>query len=258
MTLIRVVLCCVLALGSTAAFAEYDKEGKAIFKTLMDQHASAFVRVNWVMASSFMGQEQTQESSTTGVLVDPSGLVLVPRMVAEPTNPNAAKLTPEQRATFKMAARDYQIHLPGEDQPLPAEALTTDADQGVAWLRIKDPGNRKFAYVDTTRSELASPGQSYYVIERLEERYGEKPIMSWGIIQGEIDVPQKAHIVTGALGLAFSAKGKVLGYVSPNFEGMGNDSFSMTGGLRMMLTPAKRLHSANLRAASLLTEPTEP
>ena len=258
MNTMRLLLVMVLMVFGAHASAEYDAEGKAIFKTLMDNHATAFVRVNWVMASSYMGQEQTQESSTTGVIVDASGLVLVPRMVVEPTNPNAAKLTPEQRATFKMTARDFQIHFPGEDKPLPAEALTSDADQGVAWLKIKDPGERTFAFVDTTQSELASPGQSYYVIERLEERYGEKPIMSWGIIQGEIDVPQRAHIVTGALGLAFSAKGRVLGYVSPNFEGMGNDSFSMTGGLRMMLTPAKRLHSANLRAASLLTETVAP
>lgn len=255
---IRGFLLLLLVLSAGGARAEYDAEGKAIFKTLMGKHATAFVRVNWVMASSFMGQEQTQESSTTGVIVDPVGLVLVPRMVVEPTFPSPQKLTPEQRASFKMTARDFEIHFPGEDKPLAAEALTSDADQGVAWLRIKDPGERRFAFVDTTKSETASPGQSYYVIERLEERYGEKPIMSWGIVQGEIDVPQKAHIVTGALGLAFSAKGRVLGYVSANFEGMGNDSFSMTGGMRMMLTPAKRLHSANLRAASLLAEPATP
>jgi len=251
------VLMLVLVIGGATASAEYDDEGKKIFKTLMGNHAPAFVRVNWVMATSFMGQEQNTESSTTGVIVDPTGLVLVPRIVVEPTMPNQ-KLTPEQRASFKMTARDFQIHFPGEDKPLAAEALTTDADQGVAWLKIKDVGDRKFPFVDTTRAETASPGQSYYVIERLEERYGEKPILSWGIIQGEIDVPQKAHIVTGALGLAFSAKGKVLGYVSANFEGMGNDSFSMTGGMRMLMTPAKRLHSANLRAASLLDEPVAP
>lgn len=247
------LLLCLTLVGN--ASADYDKEGKAIFKTLMSQHADAFVRVSYVMVSSYMGQEETQQSSTTGVIIDPKGLILVPRMVVEPSLPNMNKLTPEQRVSFKMSARDFQIHFPGEDKPLEAEALTSDADQGVGWLKIKNLDARKLKFVDITSTEPAEPGMSYYVVERLEERYGEKPIMSWGIIQGQIDLPQQAHIVTGALGLAFSSRGKVLGYVSANFEGMGNDSFSMTGGLRMLLTPAKRLHSANLRAASLLAEP---
>lgn len=257
MSLLRalVLMLCLSVAGQAAA--DYDKEGKAIFKTLMS-HEQAFVRVSYVMVSSYMGQEETQQSSTTGVIVDPQGMILVPRMVVEPSLPNMSKLTPEQRVSFKMSARDFQIHFPGEDKPLDAEALTSDADQGVGWLKIKNLGDRKLKFVDVTQTESAEPGMSYYVVERLEERYGEKPIMSWGIIQGQIELPQQAHIVTGALGLAFSARGKVLGYVSANFEGMGNDSFSMTGGLRMLLTPAKRLHSANLRAASLLSEPAAP
>jgi hypothetical protein len=255
----------VMLLSSVAFASPMDEESKEIFARLLKQHAASVVRINFVMKSSFQGQDQSQESSTTGVIVDPRGLILVPRMVAEPSFPGVDKLTSEQRASFKLETRDFRVRLAGQDTPLEAEALTSDADLGVAWLRLKPPATAagaaesapppSYPAIRLSDSADAAPGQAYYVIERLDDRYGGAALVSWGVLVGEVTVPRPAHITTGALGLGFSAEGKVLGYVVADLESM--DSATMMtgqGGMILTMAPAARLASASSRAASLLDE----
>lgn len=252
-----------------------DEESKQIFAQLLREHADSVVRVSFVMKSSYQGQEQSQESSATGVIVDPRGLILVPRMVVEPTFPGIDKLTNEQRASFKLEARDFRVRFAGRDTPLEAEALTSDPDLGIAWLRLvavpaegkgtqeaepktsrnTAPVSPAYPAVDLSDDAKAAPGQAYYVIERLEDRYGGAPIISWGVLIGEVSVPRTAHVATGAIGLGFSAEGKVLGFVVADLESYGSDA-AMTGmgGVRMTMASARRIASATQRAASLLDE----
>lgn len=238
-----------------------DEESKEIFARLVKTHADTVVRVSFVMKSSFQGQEQSQETSTTGVVVDRRGLILVPRMVVEPTLPGVDKLTSEQRASFKLETRDFRVRFSGEDTPVEAEALTSDADLGVAWLRIKPAGTSadasktpaSYRALDLAQSALAAPGQAYYVIERLADRFGGEPIVSWGVLVGEVKVPRPGFIATGSMGLGLSAEGKVLGYVVADMESIDASTMMSTqGGMVMTMTPARRLASATERAASLL------
>jgi hypothetical protein len=267
-----------LLLAHSISASPMDEESKEIFKRLIAQHAPSVVRVSFVMKSSYQGQEQSQESSATGVVVDARGLILVPRMVVEPTFPGLDKLTNEQKASFKLESRDFRVRFAGQDTPMEAEALSADPDLGIAWLRLKpakasalDESNADatqtkspqatefkapYAAVDLGNDAAAAPGQAYYVIERMEDRYGGAPIVSWGVLVGEVSVPRRAHVATGAIGLGFSAEGKVLGFVVVDMESMNNDAtMSGQGGMRMTMASAKRIASATQRAASLLEEP---
>ena len=230
-----------------------DDETKAIFAHVLKTHADSVVRVSFVIVSAYGGQEQRQESSVTGVIVDASGLVLVPKLVVEPSFPGMNRMTADQRMGFKLESRDFRVHFAGQDKPFEAEGLTTDPDQGIAWLRITEPDEKLLKAIDLKERALAEPGMAYYVIERLEERYSNAPIISWGVVQGAINVPQKAHIGTGAAGLAFNAEGKVLGYVSMDFDESDSAAAATRTSARMLLTPAARLDSATQRAKTLLT-----
>ena len=258
----------MLASSQFALGSPMDEESKEIFKRLLSTHANSVVRVSFVMKSSYQGQEQSQESSTTGVVVDPRGLILVPRMAVEPTLPGMEKLTGEQKASFKLESRDFRVRFDGEDTPIEAEALSSDPDLGIAWLRVKteraaeagadtpDTTTAKpYAYVDLDKSADAAPGQAYYVIERLEDRFGGAPIISWGVLIGEVSVPRRAFMATGAIGLGFSAEGSVLGFVVADLEGISSDGGMLGGGgVRMTMAAARRVASATQRAASLLDE----
>jgi hypothetical protein len=232
------------------------------------------VRVSFVMKSSYQGQEQSQESSAIGVVVDARGLILVPRMVVEPVLPGVDKLTSEQRAGFKLESRDFRVRFAGRDTPLEAEALSSDPDLGIAWLRLlpekSAAGAKDATQADTVDADLpiaysavdlhdaaaAAPGQAYYVIERLEDRFGGAPVISWGVLIGAVDVPQQAHVATGAIGLGFSAEGKVLGYVVADLAAFESDAaMSGSGGVRLTMASAKKVASATQRAASLLETP---
>lgn len=268
MCLLLLVLACTSA--GTAIASPMDEESKEIFARLMRDHADSVVRVSFVMKSSYQGQEQSQESSATGVVVDARGLILVPRMVVEPTLPGVDKLTSEQRAGFKLESRDFRVRFDGQDTPLDAEALTSDPDLGIAWLRLTAPkaaagdgkaaqapastAAPKYPFTDLSIDASAAPGQAYYVIERLEDRFGGAPIISWGVLIGEVKVPRPAHLAMGAIGLGFSAEGKVLGYVVADLDSYnGADaSLSGSGGVRMTMASARRIASATQRAASLL------
>ena len=262
---LRATLCGLGLCASALALASpMDEESKEIFARLTRQYADSIVRVSFVMKSSFQGQEQSQASSTIGVVVDERGLILVPSMVVEPTFPGIDKLTAEQRASFKLESRDFRIRFAGQDTPIEAEALTSDAYLGVAWLRIKpnEPADgeaaakpAKYAAVDLAQRAEAAPGQAYYVVERLEDRFAGAPIVSWGVIVGAVSVPRPSMIVTGAIGLGFSAEGKVLGYAFGDFDSMDSEAV-MSGQAtpRMIMAPAARLASATERAASLMDE----
>ena len=253
MRAMRWILVVAAMLGATLAQAsKSDEETKAIFASLLKQHADSVVRVSFVIVSSYGGQEQRQESSVTGAIVDASGLVLVPKLVVDPSFPGMNRMSAEQRMGFKLESRDFRVHFAGQDKPFEAEALTTDADQGIAWLRITEPDAKLLKPIDLKRREVAEPGMAYYVLERLEERYGDAPIISWGVVQGAVLVPQPAHIGTGAAGLAFNAEGGVLGYVSMDFDESENPGSASRPSARMLLTSAARLASATLRAKSLL------
>ena len=252
MRAMRWMLVAAAMLGATIAQAsKSDEETKAIFASLLKQYADSVVRVSFVIVSSYGGQEQRQESSVTGAIVDASGLVLVPKLVVDPSFPGMNRMSAEQRMGFKLESRDFRVHFAGQDQPFEAEALTTDADQGIAWLRITSPDAKLLKPIDLKQRAEAKAGMAYYVLERLEERYGNAPIVSWGVLQGAVSVPQQAHVGTGAAGLAFNAEGDVLGYVSMDFD-EGDSGASGRQNPRMLLTSSARLASATQRAKSLL------
>lgn len=269
-----IVLALSLFVVGPAIASPMDEESKEIFARLLRDHADSVVRVSFVMKSSYQGQEQSQESFATGVVVDARGLILVPRMVVEPTLPGMDKLSSEQRAGFKLESRDFRVRFAGRDTPIEAEALSSDPDLGIAWLRVLpqksvvDPQDAsdadataaveatRYPAVDLHDAAAAAPGQAYYVIERLEDRFGGAPIISWGVLIGEVTVPQRAHVATGAIGLGFSAEGKILGYVVADLSAFeGDASMSGMGGMRLTMASAKKIASATQRAASLLDTP---
>ena len=223
--------------------SESDDETRAVFAHLLKTHADSIVRVSFVIVSAYGGQEQRQESSVTGVIVDAAGLVLVPKLVVDPSFPGMSRMSADQKMSFKLESRDFRVYFAGQDQPFEAEALTTDADQGIAWLRITAANAKLLKPVDLKQRAGADPGTAYYVLERLEERYGNAPIVSWGVIQGS---------VSGAAGLAFNAEGEVLGYVSVDFDESDSAATTTRQNPRMLLTSAARLASATQRAKSLL------
>lgn len=247
----RVVVLLSALVMAPAHASESDEETQAVFAHLLKSHADSVVRVSFVIVSAFGGQEQRQESSVTGAIVDESGLVLVPKLVVDPSFPGMGRMSADQKLSFKLESRDFRVHFAGQDQPFEAEALTTDADQGIAWLRITSPDKKLLKPIDLKRRAEAKPGMAYYVLERLEERYGNAPIVAWGVVQGAVSVPQQAHVGTGAAGLAFDAEGDVLGYVSMDFD-EGDSSAAGRQNPRMLLTSSVRLASATQRAKSLL------
>lgn len=267
------VLALSMIVVGPAAASPMDEESKEIFARLLRDHADSVVRVSFVMKSSYQGQEQSQESFATGIVVDARGLILVPRMVVEPTLPGMDKLSSEQRAGFKLESRDFRVRFAGRDTPIEAEALSSDPDLGIAWLQVlpekpvAEPQGAadvdaaadvatRYPAVDLQDAAAAAPGQAYYVIERLEDRFGGAPIVSWGVLIGEVTVPQRAHVATGAIGLGFSAEGKVLGYVVADLSAFeGDASMSGMGGMRLTMASAKKIASATQRAASLLDTP---
>jgi hypothetical protein len=240
------------ALVAPASASKSDEETQAIFAHLLKTRADSVVRVSFVIVSAFGGQEQRQESSVTGAVVDDAGLVLVPKLVVDPSFPGMNRMSADQRMSFKLESRDFRVHFAGQDKPFEAEALTVDADQGIAWLRIREPDAKLLKPIDLKRRGEAKPGTAYYVLERLEERYGDAPVVSWGVVQGAISVPQQAHVGTGAAGLAFNAEGDVLGYVSMDFDEDESAAAAGRPNARMLLTSAARLASATQRAKSLL------
>ena len=234
-----------------------DEESKEIFARLVASHASSVVRVSFVFSSTMQGNEQSRESSTTGVVIDNRGLVLVPKLIVAPNFSGMDKLSAEQKASFRFETRDFRVHFAGVDNPIEASALTSDADLGVAWLQLKAPLPELLRPLDLSDTADAAPGQAYYTLERLDKKFGEAPIVSWGVLVGSIALPRRAFVVNGAPGLALSAEGKVIGYVAMDLdasnEGLSDDASTSQ---RLLMSPARKLIAANRRAIALVDAET--
>ena len=110
MRAMRWILVVAAMMGATLAQAsKSDEETKAIFASLLKEDADSVVRVSFVIVSSSGGQEQRQESSVTGAIVDATGLVLVPKLVVDPSFPGMNRMSAEQRMGFKLERRRFQF-----------------------------------------------------------------------------------------------------------------------------------------------------
>lgn len=239
------LLCCWLLLAGAAFGA---KDERRAYQTILAQHQGSIVTVSYSVSMDFMGSQQRAQGEVEGAILQ-SGLILVPSNILNPTDQLKELMAGQSEAGSlpNIKSSEFNIRLPGMDEPLPAEVLTQDRDFGLAWLRLKRSGV-KLQSIDLKKGRDPQVGEQAYVLNLVSELYGYAPYVAEVQVQGRIRVPYEAF-VTNAFGkMLFDQKGRPLGYSVQRLSG--NPNLMGNGGMKIfgVLIPASRLRELTERA----------
>jgi len=243
-------------------------DAEAEYGRWMAEKAPALVTVKYVLKVKMGGMfgggdDEETDSEITGVVIDPSGLVLcsntqlggVFSMMGQFMGPMAAGMT--------ITPTDIKVLVGDDTEGIEAKLVARDTELDLAWVRISEPGERKFAACDLARSAEAKIGHRLFGVRRMGKYFDRAVTVSECRVGGITKKPRELYVpsgaVSGAAGLPlFNAEGLPVGIVvmqMPDTEGEEANPLSMLGGLLGMqdsfgglILPAAEVVKATKRA----------
>lgn len=235
----------LLAAWLTLPAAQADE---ADYAKLSAEKSPACVMVKFVLKIKGAAGEMDNESETNGVMIEPDGLVLC-------SNSQLGG-GPLMRPGVQATPTEIKILVGDDTQGLDARLVARDSDLDLTWLRIKQPGERKFAAIDLTRSAAPKLGERLYTLVRLGKYFDRAVVLREIRLGGETKKPRHLYVPSasvGGLGLPiFSAAGEfvALSVVQlPDAEELQNaTSMTAYAGGNGILLPAAEVAKATQRA----------
>lgn len=260
-------------LGAPGAPAASDSE--ATYQNLMDTRGTTLVTVKFVLKVSGGGffaamGDQENEQETSGVMISSQGLVLVSNTQLAGWIGMARGFLGEMGGDVSAVPTDLKVLVGDDTEGLEAELLARDTELDLAWVKIKEPGERTFAAVDFADSAKPSPGQQLLMLARMG-KYFERALLVHELrVAGLARKPRELYVPSSAAGLGlpvYTTDGKVVGltvFQAPETEGAGENPFAMFSQLSDMqsaagglILPAEEVLRATKRAQATLAEDEE-
>lgn len=234
---------------------------EADFEKLTTAKSDALVTVKFVLRSKGGGGDSENEGEVTAVMVDASGLVLT-------SNSQVGGNPAFMRRGSAPTPTDIKVYLGGDDQQgLEARMVARDSELDLVWFKIKEPGDRKFAFIDFAKEATPKVGDRLYTVVRLGKYFDRMPVVREGRIGALAKKPRSLVVPSlnlGALGQPiFAASGDVIGLSVvqlPDAEEIAAAaSPAAFSGANSMILPAGEVVRATKRALEADTgeEPSE-
>lgn len=230
---------------------------QASYKSLTDSVGPALVTIKFVMKIEGMGGDGGgQDAEAGGVLIEPTGLVLVS---------NAKIGGMASRMGMTANPTDIKV-LQGEDtEGLKARIIARDSELDLAWVQIDDEKakGKTFPYVDIAAGATPNLGDKVLVVDRMGKFFDHAVVIDEARIGGFAKKPRPLYIPTGlpdrrafnTLGMPmFSADGKCLGVnilQLPGKEDMEGGGDMGDGNAAIAILPAAEVVKATLRGKEM-------
>jgi len=268
------VLCIlVLAFWSAAPTLTHAADG-AKLASIVDKHSGAYVTVKFVLKMSMPnmwggGGDQENETEVTGVMIDPSGLVLCSNTQLGGFTAMFKRYMGSMGESITAVPTDIKVLVGDDTEGKEAELIARDSELDLAWVRIKEPSDAKYQSIDLSQSGELAVGQEVFAIRRLGKYFGRAVIGMDGTIAGKTVKPRQLFVpsmgVAGSYGLpVFSGDGKVLGVSVmqfPDASDSGSGPGAMFGQMSQMqdsvmgfVLPVSEVVQATKRAQETRTE----
>ncbi len=180
------------------------------YESLVAKRAPVLVTVKFVLKTQGGFGDREEESEITAIMIDAGGLVLCS---------NTALAGPRFLQRFSRATPTHIKVLVGEDtEGLDGELVTRDSELDLAWVRIKEPGDRTFAHLDLSSASKPRIGQRLLGLRRMGKYFGRAVVVSEGRLGGQAAKPRNLYVPVGGLDVSvglpvFTVDGTVLGVV---------------------------------------------
>ena len=182
------------------------EEGASVHQTLIDAKSPSIVHVKMVISISGTqgGRSVNQDvnSTATGIVVDPSGLIMTSTDALTPPRP--AQVPPGMwrriitSSTLKLAPTNIRIVFPGDETEYPAILGAKDTKLGLAFLLMKDLKDRDLKPVDLAAEVKPAVGMELYGVTRLGQGFDHAPACDKATIIGKLTKPRKVWLLSGA------------------------------------------------------------
>ncbi len=258
----------VLAIGAMGGRASAgDPED---YERLLAEKTPALVTVKFVLKlqAGFMGEHE-QETEIPGVMIDSSGLVLC-------SNNLLVGFTSLMGGMGEITATptDIEVLIGDDPEGMEAELIARDTELDLAWIKIIDPGDATFAFVDFSKGVEPRIGDRLVCVRRMSKYFARSAVIAEGRLGGRTSKPRELFLPMGdlrtGLGLpVYTASGRVVGItVTQMLEAEDADFFQgisgvsefetmMTGGLVLPSATVARATQRALVAAEPQPDPEE-
>jgi hypothetical protein len=191
----------VLAALATAGGAIADD----VWSKRLEEKSRSVVSVKYVL--KFQGGQGDRESNrmATGVVVDPSGVVMMPLWSSR-----------FGRGPSKTVPTNIRVLFDGDEKEYPAVVGATDGKIGIGFVILKDLAGKSIPSVDFSAGAEPALGDELYGVSRLDQGFDYAPHLSVVRVVGQVTKPRPMWIYQGPASVAhplYAFDGKVAGLV---------------------------------------------
>ena len=224
-----------------------------VYQKLIAQKAGPVVSVKFVLRIKISmagqaGRERENNASAAGVVVDASGLVMLQAAAF-----NLRMGLPRgmmRQMDITAVPSNIRVIFPGDTREYPAVLGAKDSKLGLAFVLIKDLGEKKVLAADLETTVEPKVGQTLYGVTRLEQGFDYAPVCSRVKVSGAVTKPRTMWVVEDArdqVGMPlYDETGAVAGIVVRQ-EGVGEDAGTLP--FLLPLTVAKPTIAGALKKA---------
>lgn len=216
---------------------------------IVDSTTPAIVTLKFILK----GGEQDEEVETTGIVIDPSGLIL--------TNNNAFGGLMARFGGPTPTPSEIKVLVGDDTQGVDATFMARDSELGLAWVKLAAAPAKPLAFVDLSKSAPGSLGQDLVEVSLMGKFFDRAPVVSTANIAAVVKKPRELYIpsiglASGEMGMpVFNEKGDLLGITTlilPDQEEVMGSSGGMRAAMRGitggMILPAAEAMAATTRA----------
>jgi hypothetical protein len=163
--------------------------------------------------------DREQTLTTSGVIVDASGLVMIP----------ASSITVPKRfgLDIKVTPTNIRVIFPGDEKEYDAILGATDTKLGLAYVLIRDLAGRTAQTIDVTKTVEPAVGDVLYAVTRHGQGFDYAPVCQAGNVIGQVTKPRQMWSIDGQAPEAghplYDASGALAGIMISQ-EGVGENA----------------------------------
>lgn len=187
-----VMICLVLV----ALFAVSSRaEGENPWELRLAEKSPSVVMIRFVLKLQMQGQEREINGEVPGVLVGRDGLVLTSNSHFDPTANLPARM--RGQAEIKATPVDINVLFGNEEEEHKAVIVARDSNLGLAFLQIRDLGDRDVKPVELRIGADPALGEELWGASRMSRGFDCAPVMGRLYINGKLEKPRRMWSFAG-------------------------------------------------------------
>jgi len=193
-----------LALTFAIAFTAPARAAEPVnYQKFIADHADALVVVKFVLK---VGDNEI-DAECAAIMIDPTGLA-----ICSSTGVGGSRGTPT----------DMKVMLGDEDTGTEARLVARDSELDLAWVQVKKPPTKPYAFVDLSNSVVPTIGQNVLSLRRMVKYFDRAPAISEGQIVAITRKPRDLYVPGGGIAVdpgapVFTTDGRLVGIVVLQF-----------------------------------------